>query len=234
MSDFDDLMSASLLELEPVSVPLIPQNDIIVFVSSRTFSIRPSLFEQVKHLPWSESGGYNHLNADPEHFETILRFFLAGSFPGRIIVKRNKEALSKLVSFLGDDANELKICIEQGGGARTGKNRNRIKRRGSNSCHGSAKTLSRSNSNSSLGSVKKLLQSPFKRKKAASDELLESAIAKLANPLSDDLSDPGAETTSSTFSNGSQKENLAGWSPGRLSCSKKRHQQWCEQSEFIV
>jgi hypothetical protein len=67
-------------------------------------------------------------------------------------------------------------------------------------------------------------------------------IADLANaPLSDDVSDIGSETGTSTLSNDSQKENPNNrpkdkqrrWSLGRRSSSKKLHQEWCE-SEYIV
>ncbi|CAJ1965995.1 unnamed protein product [Cylindrotheca closterium] len=248
MSQFDDIMSASFSDLslditdeptqDPTSVTAVPENDIVVFVSSRTFLIQPSLFEQVKGLPWSESGGYSHLDAEPQLFEAILTFYLAGSFPGRVLVKERKEALSNLVSHLGDDAKELKACIAQGGGGRKG---NKFTKSPISMKKGLR--MGRRNSNGSAGSVKNILKSPFKSKKAAvGDDVQPSKIADLANaPLLDGESDIGSEAGTSTLSDYSHNEKPHNheevkqrrWSLGRRSSSKKLHEEWC-QSEYIV
>lgn len=256
LEKMDDLLSAPFGDLlfdvtdmptqDPIAVS-VRETDVIVFVSSRTFSIQPYLFQQVKGLPWRESGGYSHLDADPNLFEVILTFYIAGWFPGRVLIKEKKDEILELVSHLGEDATELKACIAQGGGGRktktfTRSNSKKMSRRSSN---GSAESLGSIGSIVSAASTKKILKSTFKPKKAAAGDDIElSTIADLVNaPLSDDMSDLGSDNGKSTLSNNSErgnptanvegKEKQRRWNLGPRQDRKKLHQELCE-SEYIV
>ncbi|CAJ1965996.1 unnamed protein product [Cylindrotheca closterium] len=212
------------------------KDDITVFVSGQTFFMLPSLFEQVKGLQWYQVGGLYHLDAESDLFEIILQFFLVGSLPSKALVKKRKESLQQLVFQLGSDADELKMCVMQGGGSRKSHSRSPLSLKKAGLSLRSSSSNRKSPVPSSAGSSKKGFKSPFKRKA----ELSASDFVKLSNALLlDDMDgDSGSETGASTISQNSQKENSSVKSKKKWSLSSKPstqevHQSWCE-SEYIV
>lgn len=111
-----DLQFADEMQMDGNEVmppPPEPRGDITVFVSGQTFYIIPSLFDQVRGLPWYQVGGLYHLDAEADLFEIVLQFYLTGALPSKALVKKRRESLHRLVAPL-QNAIDLQKCVNQG------------------------------------------------------------------------------------------------------------------------